>query len=152
MRQTSQSALNDYVGTIDVILPSQFFDMSGKQRLGSEQRLMLAVLVDAVNILRSWHVSAGARKRRLFAEASRWVVTRGDRYPFSFDNVCSALGIDAEALRRQLSRVAMSSPGALRSELGRLRLKESSRVQHMTVNRIRCRSHRRTVPLGRRSA
>lgn len=148
MRQTSQSALNDCVGTTDVILPSQFFDMSGKQRLGSEQRLMLAVLVDAVNILRS----AGARKRRLFAEASRWVVTRGDRYPFSFDNVCSALGIDAEALRRQLSRVAMSSPGALRSELGRLRLKESSRVQHMTVNRIRCRSHRRTLPLGRRSA
>ena len=37
----------------DVILRSQFFEMVGARSLSSEQRLMLAVLVDAINILQN---------------------------------------------------------------------------------------------------
>jgi hypothetical protein len=35
----------------DVLLPSQFFESVGTRTMSSEQRLMLAILVDAVNVL-----------------------------------------------------------------------------------------------------
>jgi hypothetical protein len=63
-----------------------------------EQRLMLAVLVDAINVLQSWQDGGSARKRRNFADAAQWVNMRGTAHPFSFDNVCAALEIDSELL------------------------------------------------------
>jgi hypothetical protein len=39
----------------------------------------------------------------LFAEAVRWVMTRGSTVPFSFHNLCDALEISPDALRRRLS-------------------------------------------------
>jgi hypothetical protein len=120
----------------DLILPSQFFELVGKSRFTSEQRLMLAVLADAINILQDWRASLSLRKRRLFIEAARWVLTPGSHVPFSFDNVCDALDISSEALRQRLSSMAA---GAVDSHppLARLRLKEAGRLQHMTVNRSR---------------
>src|SRR3984893_13917173 len=89
----------DALALSDVILPSQFFGAMGGGGLCSEQRLMLAVLVDAINILQGWNRLGSARKRRAFAEASQWVITKGSHYPFTFDSVCDALGIDPEMLR-----------------------------------------------------
>ena len=124
-------------GLSDVILPSQYFGAMGSGGLCSEQRLMLAVLVDAINVLQGWHRLGSARKRRAFAEAGQWVNTRGTGYAFSFDSICDALEIDAEILRQRLSGLTMGHARASRMALGRLRLKESSRAQHMTANRVR---------------
>jgi len=128
---------SDSSGLTDVILPTQFFGAMGGGGLCSEQRLMLAVLVDAINILQGWNRMGSARKRRAFAEAAQWVITSGTHYPFSFDSVCDALGIDSELLRERLSGLAMGFGAADRLGAGRLRLKESSRAQHMTANRVR---------------
>lgn len=124
----------------DVILPSQYFGAMGGGGLCSEQRLMLAVLVDAINILQGWHRVGSARKRRAFAEAGQWVNTRGTNYPFAFDSICDALGIDFDMLRERLSALTMGHNSAER--VGRIRLKESSRAQHMTANRVRRRAPR----------
>lgn len=132
----------DSVGFADIILPSQFYGTMGTGALCSEQRLMLAVLVDAINLLRGWHRTASARKRRAFAEAGQWVGTRGTTYPFAFDSVCDALGIDSEVLRVRLGPLAIGHGAADRMG-GRLRLKESSRAQHMTANRVRRRKPKR---------
>jgi hypothetical protein len=120
----------------DLILPSQFFELVGKTRFTSEQRLMLAVLADAINILQDWRSSFSPRKRRLFIEAARWVMARGSYVPFSFDNVCDALEISSEALRHRLGALAAGTDDS-RLPLVRLRLKEAGRLQHMTVNRSR---------------
>ena len=85
----------DSLGLSDVILPSQFFGAMGGGGLCSEQRLMLAVLVDAINILQGWNRMGRARKRRTFAEAAQWVIMKGTNYPFSFDSVCDALNIES---------------------------------------------------------
>src|ERR1700730_12091576 len=92
----------DLPGRADVMLPSQFFGPMGSGGLHSEQRLMLAVLVDAINILQGWNRMGSARKRRTFADAAQWVTTKGTNYPFSFDSVCDALGIDSEVVRERL--------------------------------------------------
>jgi hypothetical protein len=127
----------------DVILPSQYFGAMKGGGLGSEQRLMLAVLVDAINVLQGWHHLGSARKRRAFAEAAQWVNIHGTHYPFSFDSICDALGIDFEMLRGRLCALTLGHGNSSRFGTGRLRLKESSRSQHMTANRMRHRSRTR---------
>src|SRR5713101_5960993 len=124
----------------DVLLPSQFFELVGAQTFSSEQRLMLAILADAINVLGSAD-SSNLRKRKSFNEASSWVFANGMTSPLSFDHVCNALGMDAGSLRRRLSELVSENGGTLL----RLRLKEASRMQRLTVNRVR-RSRRRAHP------
>ena len=116
----------------DTILPSQFYEAVGAQTFSSEQRLMLAVLTDAINVLGSID-SSKHRTRNSFNEAWSWVFAKGMTSSLSFDHICDALGVNAESLRRRLSEL-VSVHG---SNLRRLRLKEASRRQGPTVNRVR---------------
>src|SRR5882672_9061566 len=122
------------------ILPSQFFEPVGAQTFSCEQRLMLAILADAINVLGSAD-SSNLRKRDSFNEAWSWVFTKRITSSLSFYHVCDALGINAESLRRRLSELVSEHGGSLL----RLRLKEASRIQRLTVNRVRG-SRRRTHP------
>jgi hypothetical protein len=126
----------------DVVLPSQFFRSSRAQPFSSEQRLMLAVLTDAINITAEYRVSPDRLKRDVFDEASAWIFCGGLTGPMSFDDVCDALGVNAEALRKRLSEL-VAQPGGT---LPRFRLREAGRALYMTVNRIR-RRRRSTRPL-----
>src|SRR6267154_4467057 len=115
----------------DVILPSQFFESVGARTFSSEQRLMLAILADAINVLGS--TDSSNLRRRSYNEAWSWVFAKRITSSLSFDRVCEALGIDAESLRRRLSELVSEHGGSLL----RLRLKEASRIQRLTVNRVR---------------
>jgi hypothetical protein len=119
-----------------VILPSQYYGWLAAGGLCSEGRLMLAVLVDAINILRGWKRVGDARKRRVFAEAAHWVNMKGTQNPFSFDSVCEAVGIDSDMARERLGGLAVGHGGTDRLGV-RLRLKELSRAQKMSANRAR---------------
>jgi hypothetical protein len=123
----------------DVILRSQFFEMVGTRTLSSEQRLMLAVLADAINVVQEFSGANSPRKRNSFNDAWNWFFTKGITSPLSFDNVCDALGIDSKGLRWRLSELVAGRGG---SPL-RLRLKEASRMQRLTVNRVRRRNPRK---------
>src|SRR5262249_41614517 len=90
-----QQRVDDLLAQADIILPSQYFSSVGSVGLSGEQRLMLAVLADAINVLQSWKGNGSARKRHNFAEAAQWVNLRGTHHPFSFDSVCDALEIDS---------------------------------------------------------
>ncbi len=123
----------------DVILRSQFFEMVGTRSLSSEQRLMLAVLADAINVVQEFGSSSSLRKRNSFNEAWSWFFTEGVACPLSYDSVCDALAIDAQGLRWRLSEMVAGRGGTPL----RLRLKEASRMQRLTVNRVRRRDPRR---------
>lgn len=132
----------------DVILKSQFFDVIGKRSLTSEQRLMLAVLADAINVVQDGYLAPTIRKRGTFLEAKNWIFQSAVRCPLAFESVCDALGIDSEALRWRISTL-LSRSGEGRPAPFRLRLKEAARVQRVTVNRVRRRNRRgrlRTTP------
>ena len=117
----------------DVVLPSQFFESPGAQNFSSEQRLMLAVLTDAINIMGDLRGSPRHFSRDSFDEASGWIFGRGLQGPMSFDHVCEALGVNPEALRTKLSELVSQGGGSLL----RLRLKEAGRTLSITVNRVR---------------
>ncbi len=136
----------------DVILRSQFFELTGKRTLSSEQRLMLAVLADAINIVQDGSRSANSRKRASFVEARNWIFTSAVRCPLSFESVCDALGIEADALRWRIANIISSPDSDQRVAPIRLRLKEASRVQRLTVNRVRRRNNRRQGRLRQRKS
>ncbi len=133
----------------DVILKSQFFDVIGKRPLTSEQRLMLAVLADAINVVQDGYLAPSTRKRNSFLEAKNWIFQSGVRCPLAFESVCDALAIDAEALRWRISSVLSHSGDACPAPF-RLRLKEAARVQRVTVNRVRRRTRRGRLRTTRR--
>jgi hypothetical protein len=125
----------------DVILRSQFFELVGTRALTSEQRLMLAVLADAINVVQEFNGSQNLRKRNCFNEAWNWIFAHSVSSPLSFDSVCDALGMDPEGLRWRLRDMVTSG----RVTPMRLRLKEASRMQRLTVNRVRRRHSRRPL-------
>jgi hypothetical protein len=127
-------------GVSDIILPAQYFGAMGANGLSGEQRLMLAVLVDAINILQRWQRVESAHKRRAFAEVAHWVNTTRTGSQFSFDNVCDALDIDAKVLRERLSGLTAGHANAAGLGGGRLRLKDSGRTQRVTALRGRRRN------------
>lgn len=78
--------------------------MTPHRRLSPEQELMLAVLRQALDdygqALTGSHL--GARRARCAIE--RWITADEHEWPFSFANVCDAVGIDRTALRLELRR------------------------------------------------
>ncbi len=46
----------------------------------------------------------GARRRRLFREAAEWFASHDVSWPFAFENVCEALALEPEWIRRALQR------------------------------------------------
>jgi hypothetical protein len=116
----------------DTILPRQFFESVGAQTFSNEQRLMLAILADAINLLRSSD-SSNLRRRNSFNEAWSWVFAKRITSSLSFDHVCDALGVNAESLRTRLAEL-VSEHG---TNLRRLRLSETGRRLDPTVNRVR---------------
>jgi hypothetical protein len=156
MEQVEQRAFGaaDGLALTDIILPSQYFGaMVGGGGLCSEQRLMLAVLVDAINVLQAWHRFRTVRKRPAFAEAAQWVNTHGTSCTFSFDSICDVLGIDREILRQRLSGLTVGN-NPVPVEVKGLRLPVSNRAQRITANRVRrglfrlALPHRSIPPIG----
>jgi len=71
--------------------------------LEPEKRLMLTVLLDATRTLQK-HVRAEHRRGvRPLSEAEKWFAADNTDWPFSFVNICEALGLNAARLRSGLT-------------------------------------------------
>lgn len=95
------------------VLPTQFYTAQQGARLRPEWRLMVAVLSDAVDCFQKYARVTDAEGKRLFDEAREWIESGNRRWPFSFVNICEALGINPEYLREGLwrwHRRAMEGP------------------------------------------
>jgi len=89
--------------TPHTILPSQFFrGLARCAGLQGEQRLMLAVLEDAIHVYCKESAIPGRRNSWLFREAEEWIESGDHSRVFSFACICEVLGLDAEYIRRGL--------------------------------------------------
>ncbi|MFN8545305.1 MAG: hypothetical protein U0807_14010 [Candidatus Binatia bacterium] len=91
--------------TPDIMLPEQFFAVPGDlDALLPEQRLMMAVMEDAVfGFQKHVHATRG-EGYRLFQEAEAWIFSEDVTWPFAFLNLCDALGVNPVPLREGLIR------------------------------------------------
>lgn len=76
---------------LDSVLPSQYHEKS--EEWNGEQRLMAAVLTDAVRCYR-----LGKR------EAVRWIRSRKIGFTYDFETICMHLKLDAGYIRERLER------------------------------------------------
>jgi hypothetical protein len=104
MHETDAAPQFDSVDEFDA--SSVFFNGGSSSALdGGSRGLMLAVLEEAIQCL-AGDARATARRRRT-REASRarqWILTRDPSSLFSFENICAALDLEADALREALLR------------------------------------------------
>lgn len=102
----------------DILIDAQF--QSSQRRhfhLDPERVLMLAILQDAVVCFQE-HVAARCkRKQSMHRDAAEWISNTDRSYLFSFENVCEALGFDADYMREGLLRWKRTSrqPGSEKS-------------------------------------
>ena len=78
------------------------------ERMSRQRALRAAVLIDAIRCLVS---PSPMRDRRAHHAARGWILSRDAKAPFSFDNVCDALGLDSSRLRRSLLEPAFGADG-----------------------------------------
>jgi hypothetical protein len=67
-----------------------------------EKMLMFAILVDAISCVQISSSAEGIFRNRKFHEAKNWLWSDRQDWPFSYRNVCEALGYDPDYLRRGL--------------------------------------------------
>ena len=93
----------------DSLLPTQYF--SGVKLppfVQNEARLMLAILQDAVESYQRHALTRNAAHREEFEEARKWIESTESEWVFSFENICTVLGIDADYVRDGLRRTTPS--------------------------------------------
>jgi len=71
-----------------------------KADLEAEQKLMLAVLEDAVTCFQKYFTARDRIGTSLFREAEEWILLQEkDDWLFSFDNICEALDLNPRYIR-----------------------------------------------------
>ena len=91
-----------------MILPSQYLAQAARDQAEPQKRLMLAVLQTVVDDC--WGTAVRRRRgaapldRRASRQAQDYIDSPDRAWPFSFENICEAVGLDAGALRREFAR------------------------------------------------
>jgi hypothetical protein len=86
-------------GPADPVAIEQLFN-SGIR--GGEERLMLAVLQDAVDCFQEHVLARSLWEKKLFQEAENWILAKNTDWLFSFENICEALQLSPDYIRRGL--------------------------------------------------
>lgn len=84
----------------DILSGHQFFKIFRQKSYSErEEKLMFAVLTDAIECFQKYLGENSGRSRRLYGEAAAWIACRDSSWPYSFENICEALNINANYLR-----------------------------------------------------
>jgi hypothetical protein len=67
-----------------------------------EERLMLAVLENAVEYFQKYVLARNPRGKQLFREAEEWFLDKENEALYSFENVCETLGLHPDHIRKGL--------------------------------------------------
>ena len=86
-------------GPADPVASEQFFRNGIR---GGEERLMLAVLQDALKCFQKHASAQYVWEKKLFREAQDWIMDKNTGWYFSFENICETLQLNPDYLRRGL--------------------------------------------------
>jgi len=87
----------------DVILSARHV-APRRPRETPEQRLLIAVLQDAIHCLERYRFATDRHGRRQYQEVRRWVLAGESRRPCSFEGICGVLDLDPNVVRLCLAR------------------------------------------------
>src|SRR5919198_3904175 len=67
-----------------------------------EEKLMLAVLENAVECFQKYVFAKDEKGKKLFQEAEEWISDKNSDWLYSFENICEVLGLHPDYMRRGL--------------------------------------------------
>ena len=112
----------------DILSGHQFFKVfRQKSNAEPEERLMLAVLTDAIECFQKYSGATNRRGRNLFSNAEAWIASRDCSWPYAFEHICEALDINANYLRLGLMQWRVNSEA---HNQPRKRIREPLRYQY----------------------
>lgn len=120
----------------DTLTAYQFANVFRKTGLFEpEEKLMFAVLTDAIECFQKYLGVQSRRCRNLFKEAEAWITNKDSKELYSFENVCEVLGISPSYLRLGLNqwRIEHACNQGLRKRI-RESLRYQYRVKHNRVS------------------
>ena len=96
------------------MLPVQYLRQPEQRLAEPEKRLALAVLQTVLYDCRGAGPRgakgrARVRNRQAYDRAMAYVARRDRTWPYSFENLCETIGVDADSLRRRIARAQVSS-------------------------------------------
>lgn len=109
-----------------------------------ERRLMLAVLIDAIRTLAAGSMRLPPRQRLAWLRDRAWMQRDDMGDPFSFVNICNALGLSAGYIRRKVQRLQADESG-LRLHRYAAKVEESWERQRRRADQERPRRRSRKV-------
>lgn len=124
----------------DILTTYQFSKVfREKTRFGPEERLMFAVLADAVECFQKYLGANSRRCRALFSNAEAWIYSKDSRWPYSFEHICEMLQISPSYLRKGLIRwrLAYETKKGLRKRI-REPLRYQYRVRESRIGNYSC--------------
>jgi hypothetical protein len=87
------------------MLPEQYFArLRQRADYPGEQRLLLAILEDAVHSFRTNFMARTPRRRHLFEEAEEWLFADTCEASVTFEYVCDVFDLDRGSIRAGLQR------------------------------------------------
>lgn len=112
------------------VLPAQFF--VPREYNQPEKRLMNAVLENALVCFEKGRYIKSEHARRLSEEAREWFFSDDSRWPFSFGNICVALGLNVgcarEVLKNNKFHYAKARGDTSNGQIGIVRLTEAQQM------------------------
>jgi hypothetical protein len=100
-----------------------------------EERLMLAVLENAVEYFQKYVLARKPSGKQLFREAEEWFLEKDGEALYSFENICETLGLHPDPIRKGLmvwkeAKLKLSSVEAQCADRPKL---AKSRVKHPSI-------------------
>jgi hypothetical protein len=84
------------------ILPEQFFSLREQRGWSGEQRLMAAILVDALAVYSRTAAPGASDADRVLRQTQLWLLSNDRTSTCSFLRVCEVLELEPDAVRRRL--------------------------------------------------
>ena len=100
-----------------------------------EEKLMLAVLADAIEDFQKYVFSKDQRGQKLFQEAEEWFLEKDDDQLFSFEYICATLQLHPDYIRRGLlswKQSKLRTRSVERPRQGRTKLAKT-RTKHPSI-------------------
>jgi len=131
---SEQSLVTDKWITFDPLDDEIIAKLFKKDIREGEEKLMFAVLADAIEDFQKHVFSKDQRGQKLFQEAEEWFLEKDDDQLFSFEYICATLQLHPGYVRRgllswkqsKLKTHAVERPRQARTKLAKTRIKYPS--------------------------
>lgn len=89
----------------DILISFQYHRVfRQKSQMIPEEKLMFAVLTDAIECFQRYAGTTEENNRGLYDDAAAWIASRDTAWPYSFENICETLRLSPSHLRLGLTQ------------------------------------------------